>query len=309
MRIPPVVKTLLLLNIAMFLLDMGLQAGGIQLNNLLGLWYVGSPYFHLFQLVTYMFMHGNLTHIFFNMFALWMFGRIMEQVWGGQRFLIYYLVCGIGAGIVQELGQVMGLIYAGAMTIGASGAVYGILLAFGLTFPNERLIIFPLPIPIKAKYFVAFYALIELFEGFSSADGVAHFAHLGGMLFGLILILYWRKHARGRSIGGGNFWKSTTTYSSDPGAGQYRRQPRGSNYDRGEDSLWTRLKHAVTGKSGQSARGDDNAPAGRADDYAYNARKRAENDEIDRILEKIRKGGYASLTTEEKKRLFDASKQ
>lgn len=159
------------------------------------------------------------AHIF-NMFAVWMFGRILEQVWGPKRFLFYYLVCGIGAGIIQEVVQYihyetvlsaydsvntgMAIIpmeeYLNMMTtVGASGAVYAILLAFGMLFPNQQMFIFPLPVPIKAKYFVIGYALIELYAGFanSAGDNVAHFAHLGGMVFGFILIMYWRKKNRG----------------------------------------------------------------------------------------------------------------
>jgi len=150
------------------------------------------------------------------MFAVWMFGRVLEQVWGPKRFLTYYLICGIGAGLIQELVQYLeyaftlsnydsvnlgiagGIIpmeeYLNMMTtVGASGAVYGILLAFGMLFPNSQMFIFPLPFPIKAKYFVIGYAVLELFLGLGGGDGVAHFAHLGGMLFGLILIIYWRK--------------------------------------------------------------------------------------------------------------------
>lgn len=183
-----------------------------------------------------MFMHGGFSHLFFNMFAVWMFGRILEQVWGPQRFLTYYLVCGIGAGLIQEL--VTGISYAtlqtgispevmdtiqregasilqrgmnysdpilghlnatlNGFTVGASGAVYGILLAFGMIFPNQEMYIFPLPVPIKAKYFVIGYALIELYSGLANnpADNVAHFAHLGGMIFGFLLIIYWRKKNR-----------------------------------------------------------------------------------------------------------------
>ena len=160
-------------------------------------------------------MHADLQHIFFNMFAVWMFGRILEQIWGPKRFLFYYIVCGIGAGICQEAVQYIeyatelasyqgvnmnGIVVSMAdylnmiNTVGASGAVYGILLAFGMTFPNEEMFIFPLPVPIKAKFFVVGYAVIELLLGLSGTGGqVAHFAHLGGMLFGLILMIYWKK--------------------------------------------------------------------------------------------------------------------
>ena len=161
-----------------------------------------------------MFLHANFQHIFFNMFAVWMFGRVLEQVWGPKRFLTYYLLCGIGAGLIQEVVQYIeyatvlsnydsvqtpfGIIpmseYLNQMTtVGASGAVYGILLAFGMLFPNSEMFVFPLPVPIKAKYFVMGYAALELVLGITGGDGIAHFAHLGGMLFGLILILYWRK--------------------------------------------------------------------------------------------------------------------
>ena len=290
MRIPVVVRTLLLINLAAFIIDQFLH-----ISNVLGLYYIGTPYFHVYQFVTYMFMHGGFSHIFFNMFALWMFGRIMEQVWGPKRFLIYYLVCGIGAGVVQELGQLFGLINPLANTIGASGAVFGILLAFGMTFPNERLFIIPIPFPIKAKYFVAFYAIIEIFEALSMADGVAHLAHLGGMLFGLIMILIWRKQASRTHMSGDNFWH-TTTYEDVT-----------SNYDRGakkQGSGWFGSKK----KESPAANMHVN-DGGRAADYEYNARKRQENEEIDRILAKVRQHGYAGLTAEEKQRLFEASKK
>ena len=185
------VNTLLIINIIVFLFEQVLH-----LNNTFGLYFITSPKFQIYQPVTYMFMHAGFMHLFFNMFALWMFGRALEMVWGPKRFLIYYLVCGIGAAAIQELGQAVGLISSGSMTVGASGAVYGILLAFGLTFPNDRIFIFPIPIPIKAKYFVLFYVVIELMQGFGASDGVAHFAHLGGMLFGALLFLYWKHQIR-----------------------------------------------------------------------------------------------------------------
>ena len=168
------------------------------------------------SLLSYMFMHGGFSHIFFNMFAVFMFGTVLERTWGPKRFLFYYIACGIGAGLIQEGVQYIkyivdyshysqvdigtGIIPMGEFlnmltTVGASGAVYAILLAFGMLFPNNQLFIFPLPFPIKAKFFVIGYAAIELWAGLanSAGDNVAHFAHLGGMLFGLILILYWRK--------------------------------------------------------------------------------------------------------------------
>lgn len=214
-NLPPVTKNLLIINVLCFLGYMVAQKYGIDLNNTLGLHFFLASDFNLAQLVTYMFMHANFQHIFFNMFAVWMFGRTLEMVLGSKRFLTYYMVCGIGAGLVQELVQYIQYAmelshYDGVntglevipmaeflnlmTTVGASGAVYGILLAFGMLFPESKMFVFPIPFPIKAKFFVIGYAVIELFAGFgSSGDGVAHFAHLGGMIFGFLLIMYWRK--------------------------------------------------------------------------------------------------------------------
>jgi len=214
---PTVTKNLLIINALLFLATFVLgKTYGIDLNDYLGLHFFMADKFNPAQLITYMFMHGNLSHIFFNMFAVWMFGRVLEQVWGPKRFLFYYIICGIGAGLVQELvqfihyetvlsaytsvnigNQIIPMAdYLNRMiTVGASGSVYAILLAFGMLFPNQQLFIIPFPFPIKAKYFVIGYALLELYLGFSNNpnDNVAHFAHLGGMIFGFILIMYWRK--------------------------------------------------------------------------------------------------------------------
>ena len=237
-QIPPITKNLLIINILMFLGTIVADSYGIDLARYLGLHFVLSDNFNLAQFFTYLFMHGGFTHLFFNMFALWMFGRILEQVWGPKRFLTFYLVCGVGAGLIQEL--VVGIQYfittsgmsaeavdvvlregaaalqqgknfvnpdlaslnfiVNGLTVGASGAIYGILLGFGMLFPNEKMFVFPLPFPIPAKYFVAGYALIEFFSGMANnpGDNVAHFAHLGGMIFGFILIMYWRNQNRRR---------------------------------------------------------------------------------------------------------------
>lgn len=215
-NLPTVTKNLLIINVLCFFGAVVGEKYGFDLNGICGLHFFMASDFKLWQLITYMFMHANLEHIFFNMFAVWMFGRTLEHVWGGKRFLIYYMVCGIGAGLIQELVQYgeyvmvlqdyqqvdtgFGIIpmsdYLNMMnTVGASGAVYGILLAFGMLFPNSQMFVFPIPFPIKAKYFVIGYAVIELLLGMGRAgDGIAHFAHLGGMLFGLLLILYWKKN-------------------------------------------------------------------------------------------------------------------
>ena len=186
--LPTVVKNLLIINVIIFLATIVLEKYGYNnITSMCALNAIPTGRFRLWQLVTYMFMHANVSHIFFNMFALWMFGYVLENYWGPRRFLFYYLFCGVGAGLCNLLIPGWGI------TVGASGAVYGILLAFGMMFPEERIYFYFL-IPIKAKWFVIGYAAIELFEGLMYTDGVAHFAHLGGMLFGLLLILYWRKH-------------------------------------------------------------------------------------------------------------------
>lgn len=213
-NIPAVTKNLLIINALCFFGAIVGERYGINVNNWLGLHFFLAPDFNPAQLITYMFMHANFQHIFFNMFAVWMFGRVLEQVWGPKRFLFYYILCGIGAGLIQEAVLYMEYVVNFSqyleseteaeaifvteflnrwITVGASGAVYAILLAFGMLFPNSQMFVFPIPMPIKAKYFVIGYAVLELFLGLSGGDGVAHFAHLGGMLFGLILILYWRK--------------------------------------------------------------------------------------------------------------------
>ena len=172
------------------------------------LFYFTSPFFKPFQLITYMFMHGGFWHIFFNMFSLYMFGSVLENYWGGKKFFLFYMVCGIGAGLINELvmylqiafAEMPGLVEATVNrvpTVGASGAIYGLLLAYGMMFPNNVLqFIFP-PIALKAKWMVIIFGAIELLSGLSGTNsGVAHFAHLGGMIFGLIMILYWKKKNR-----------------------------------------------------------------------------------------------------------------
>lgn len=213
-NMPPITKNLLIINVLCFFGVIVAQRYGLDPESVLSLHFFMASDFNIGQLVTYMFMHANFQHIFFNMFALWMFGRTLEHVWGPKRFLTYYMVCGIGAGIIQELVQFieyetilsaydsvntgMEIISMDEYlnlwrTVGASGAVYGILLAFGMLFPNSEMFIFPFPFPIKAKYFVILYAVLELVLGISANDSVAHFAHLGGMIFGFFLITYWKK--------------------------------------------------------------------------------------------------------------------
>jgi membrane associated rhomboid family serine protease len=227
--IPPIVKNLIGINIVLWLASIVLPGifahSGIQLDltDILGLHYWASSKFNPAQLLTYMFMHGGFEHLLFNMFALYMFGVMLEQFWGAKRFLIYYIITGVGAGIVQQLFwtveyhstiaaineaighyplQAIELIEQKRtflnmpLTVGASGSVFGLLLAFGWLFPDIRLLLIFFPVPIKARVFVLIYGVAELFLGVAqfSGDSVAHFAHLGGMLFGAILILFWKKY-------------------------------------------------------------------------------------------------------------------
>ena len=313
-NIPTVTKNLLLINVVVFLATLVLSSQ-FDLAEFGKLHFFLAPDFHLYQLITYQFLHADLTHIFFNMFALWMFGCVIERVWGPQRYLIYYLVCGIGAGLCQELVQyieyssselaglsidsmipvqtnsgtimmTVGSYLNSWGTIGASGAVYGILLAFGMTFPNERIFIFPLPVPIKAKWFICIYAVIELLSAMSSrGDHVAHMAHLGGMLFGLLLILYWRRHPGSLNLGSGRQF--------------FENMKR--NFDARRSSKPASNNQTDTRQPGYGPT--------REDDMEYNRRKQERQAEVDAILDKIRKSGYDSLTKEEKQRLFEASRE
>ncbi len=231
--LPPVVKNLLIINIVLFIATIVFEKMGLDLYRYLAVHSVKSPDFRPYQLITHMFMHGGIGHIFFNMFALWMFGRVLEEIWGQKRFFIYYFVTGLGAAFLHllvnyievqsllskidpEMAQQVlaegadtlrkGYNYSNSQlanlnlmintpTVGASGAVFGLLLAFGFLFPNAVIYLY-FALPIKAKYFVILYGVLELYLGFAnrSGDNVAHFAHLGGMLFGLIFLLLWKKN-------------------------------------------------------------------------------------------------------------------
>ena len=275
--LPTVVKNLLIINVLMFLATITLERFQIDLTSILGLHFFKASNFRIYQFVTYMFMHANFGHLFFNMFALWMFGNTLENIWGSQRFLLFYMVCGIGAGLCQEAVQYIqyatqlanyATVNTGSQiitmsaylnmmnTVGASGAVYGLLLAFGMMFPDSRIYLYFL-LPIKAKWFVIGYAVIELITGLTGVDNVAHFAHLGGMLFGLILILYWKKHGL-----------------------------NGPNFDLTRWKGWFfKWKQNRTQKRTQKKQHD-----------------------VDAILDKVAKNGYDSLTDEEKKFLFNNGK-
>ena len=252
LRIPAVTRNLIIVNLLCFMAMLALgKTGVVDLNSLFGLHFFLATDFHVYQLITYMFMHGGWEHIILNMFMLWMFGSVMERVWGPRRFIAYYLFCGVGAGLMQEIAQFVQfyvissdagygfsqLLQVAAAndsalrlwtTVGASGAIYSLLLAFGMMFPDERMFIIPIPIPIKAKWMVLGSIAVEFFSALAQPGSqVAHIAHLGGMIFGFFLIRYWQRH----------------------------------------------------------------------------------QEEVDRILDKIRKSGYDSLTRDEKQTLFDQSKK
>ena len=189
---PPVVLNLIIINVLVYMATALLPLGKwiFGFGSALSL---GTPYFHTYQFITYMFLHANFEHIFFNMFALWMFGRTLEYELGSQRFLTFYMVCGIGAALIQMLAAwASGEYY--IQLVGASGAVMGLLLAFGVMHPNAMIVLLIPPIPMKAKWFVIIYGVIELFLGWTGYGGnVAHFAHVGGMLWGFLLLHYWKR--------------------------------------------------------------------------------------------------------------------
>ena len=309
-QIPPITKNLLIINVLAYLAAVVMKGSGIDFNEIFGLHFFMADNFHLYQLVTYMFMHGGVTHLFFNMFALWMFGCVIEQTWGSRRFLWYILACGVGAGLFQEAAQFVqyaveglaayNMVNVGGMiiptseylnmwvTVRFSGPVYGILLGFGMTYPEERIFIFPLPVPIKGKWFVMLYAAIELFSALStSSDGVAHIAHLGGMAVGYIIIRHWRQ--------------------------QYERRQRASSFNGWEtwDGYEIRTRESLKDKI--SAWWKRNMQGGKRhynqeshyDKAEKNRKEHEEQEEMDRILEKIKRSGYDSLTDEERRKLFD----
>lgn len=354
--LPDGVKNLLIINILAFLATYVFQKTGFcDLHKLLGLHYFSAPDFHIWQLFTYMFMHANFEHIFFNMFALWMFGSAIENRWGTQRFLIYYLVTGIGAAFVhyiiiffqihptlvlfnqfldspsletfrylaennkdmrfsemfrnnlmylqQNPGSINELAYItanardallnGFNIVGASGAVYGLLLAFGMLFPNDRIYLYFL-VPIKAKWFVCIFGGIELLTGLTAVDGVAHFAHLGGMLFGIILILLWRKSDR---RGNANTYYYHYEEPADRNGGWFSKlQDR--REQRRQDKKVQKNKYYVSDESRRPMT-----------DEEFNERKVAEKKQIDAILDKISQHGYDALSREEKDILFKHSQK
>lgn len=198
MNITPVVKQLLIINIIFFI---GTEIIGDPAYIYFALFSFESPNFHVWQLLTHMFMHGGIMHIAFNMFALYSFGSMLEHFWGGRKFLFFYISCGLGAGILNNLINSYTHDY-GSVAVGASGAIYGLLTAFAFMFPDAKLGLMFIPVPVKAKYFVPGLLAVDLFLGLkgnslfgSGGTGIAHFAHIGGALIGFIMMWYWKKNS------------------------------------------------------------------------------------------------------------------
>lgn len=275
---PPVIKTLLISNVAVyFLLGFfglfkyeGIPLGAI-FNNHLPLYPIGEG-FEIWQILTYMFLHGGLMHLFFNMFALWMFGMELENLWGSKKFLLYYLTCGIGAGLSNLF--IAPLFAPAAPTVGASGAVYGVLIAFGVLFPDRPIFIFFL-LPIRARYFVILYICLELYAGITgTSDGIAHFAHLGGAAVGFAYLLAERK---------------------------------GFSFEKFFPVKKIRIIHDSSNNMSATYREMKISDASYYD--INDSNEKIDQARIDEILDKISQNGYQSLTEEEKKILFDASKK
>ena len=304
-KIPPITRYLIIANVAVFfiyqlfepvekfLIDEG-ALYPVFYNN------YGSLHFNLdfklWQLVTYMFLHADFSHIFFNMFSLWMFGRIIEQTLGTKRFLAFYFISGIGAGLCQIIMQMFTENSPVAATIGASGACYGILLAFGLLYPNQKIFLLIPPIPIKAKWLVIGYAILEAYLAFNTDSNIAHLAHLGGMLFGLLCLYNWRLWPLSKY--GFDRWDRMYVeekklnmfqrlWRDFKGLFHFRRRPKMKVY-----------KPSQSGRSANQSEQDDaaNSPTP--------PRSPEEQARIDAVLEKVRRSGYASLTADEKRILF-----
>ncbi|MEK6572240.1 MAG: rhomboid family intramembrane serine protease [Bacteroidota bacterium] len=282
---PPVIKTLLISNVTVFLflfLLGPLRIGRVPVSDLLISWFGLFPLeggFYPWQVFTYMFLHGGFFHLFFNMFALWMFGMEIENSWGSKKFLLYYLLCGVGAALSNLF--VAPIFGATGPTVGASGAIYGVLLAFGLLFPDRYVFMFPFFVPVKAKYLVSLFILLEVFYGVTgTSDGVAHFAHLGGAAIGYLYLLVDRRRLPFEGI----FNRVRVAWNS----GRYRRSPYGSEqYNRSvADARFSEIHESQEKSEDETTQ-----------------------EKIDAILDKISVSGYQSLTEDEKRMLFEASKK
>ena len=304
-NIPPITRYLIIANVAVFficLLFEPVQKFLIDEGALYPVFYNANGtlhfnlHFKLWQLVSYMFLHANLPHIFFNMYSLWMFGGVIERTLGRNRFLVFYFISGIGAGLCQILMQLFTADSDLAATIGASGACYGILLAFGLFYPNQRVILLFPPIPIKAKWLVIGYAILEAYLAFNTNSNIAHFAHLGGMFFGLLCLYNWR------------LWP-LSKYGFDRWDRMYVEEKKLNLFQR----LWRDFKGLFHFRRRPKMKvykpsQYDRSASQSAQDAAANSptppRSPEEQARIDAVLEKVRRSGYASLTADEKRILF-----
>ncbi len=308
---PPVIKTLLVINVAVFLIFnlilAGFSVGGVQIDLLITKYFALNPLqpvmfrdqlggtvelgFYPWQLVTYMFLHGGFFHLFLNMFALWMFGVELENLWGSKKFFNYYMITGIGAGLSNLL--IAPLFTSVGPTVGASGAVYGILVAFGYLFPDRSIYIYGI-LPVKAKYLVLIYMLIEVFAVAGGSDsGIAHIAHLGGGVVGLIYLLMFNRRGTVNFFGNSGFKNRFTSYTSTPG-----ERKGGFIPGNGSSVEPVRFKEETDGENSVT-------------DYkkVLDDRERDAQERLDAVLDKISETGYSSLTDEERKILQQESKR
>ena len=291
---PPILKSLLIINAFIFLLQyfffFFFSIGGVSLELIVSKYFALQPIqsdnFYPWQLISYQFLHGGFTHVFFNLFALWMFGADLENLWGSRRFLMFYLLCGIGAGLVQLAVQFVPELGMGP-TIGASGAIFGVLVAFGLTFPDRPIIMFPIFFPIPAKYFVMIYAAMNLFSGLtaSSSSNVAYFAHIGGAIFGFILVKFGDKLRI--------FEFTNKIFNIFSPSGEHSSPPRPASPLRRVDVHQPASQPQVIIHK-----------TGRGSGFYYEGQEIPQG-QIDLILDKISSKGFQSLTDEEKKILYE----
>ncbi len=299
---PPVIKALIIINVVVFLFDtffLGIyNIGGTPLIYFFAKYFYLQPLesnnFYIWQLLTYQFIHGGIWHLFFNLFALWMFGVELESIWGSRKFLAFYILSGVGAGLFQLF--VAPLFSEPLPTIGASGAVFGVLAAFGFTFPNRPVFMFPIFIPIPAKFFVIFYAGLAFFLGITgSAGNVAHIAHLGGALTGFILFKFGDQLGIYRLINrltGGSKFDYYSSYHSAP---KFSFRKRTSSYFEEEEPEYYEIVDTPKREIKRTY-------------FSYEGEEITQ-EIVDRILDKIAERGYQSLTEKEKRILIELSKK
>lgn len=307
----PVSKNLIIINVLIWLAFEVMHRMGMSFDSMFALHMFAASDFHWYQLFTHMFMHADFMHVLFNMLAVLWFGVMMENMWGSKKFLFYYFFCGVGAALIQELAQyvyhmfVLGwfghpflalpnggvipvsLFLNHIQTLGASGCVYGLLLAFGMYAPIREMFIYPIPFPVKPKWVAVVYATCELLSGIKTetGDNVAHFAHLGGMLFGLLIILYWKKY------------------------GDYRLplglEPLINENCPKERNIFNKIKNLFAGREKRDFKVHKNESFSEKKTEKRQQPRPKRDPEIDAILKKVRESGYDSLTTEEKRKLFN----